>query len=90
MIINECGAAGGMTIGRGNQSTPRKPPQCHFIHHKFHKTWCGIQHRLLCMGDHVMVAMGVRMLDTPWMYRIKRNGTFKMILALDSYYVLYQ
>jgi hypothetical protein len=34
----DCGAIGGMKIGRGNQSTRRKPNPCHFVHHKSHMT----------------------------------------------------
>jgi hypothetical protein len=33
-----CGAIGGMKIGRGKGSTRRKPAQCHFVHHKSHMT----------------------------------------------------
>jgi hypothetical protein len=32
MMITECGALGGMRIGRGNRSTP----QCHSVHQKSH------------------------------------------------------
>jgi hypothetical protein len=33
--INECGAVGGIKIGRANADVWRKiPPQCHFVHHK--------------------------------------------------------
>jgi hypothetical protein len=35
---DECGAVGGMKIGRGNGSTQRKLPECHFVHHKSHMT----------------------------------------------------
>jgi hypothetical protein len=39
MIDNsDCGAVGGMKIGRGNRSTRKNLPQCHFVHHKFHMT----------------------------------------------------
>jgi hypothetical protein len=34
----DCGAIGGMKIGRENRSTRRKPTQCHFIHNKSHRT----------------------------------------------------
>jgi hypothetical protein len=30
-MINECGAVDGIKIGRGNRSTMRKLPQCHFV-----------------------------------------------------------
>jgi hypothetical protein len=36
---DECGAVGGMIIGRGNRSARRKNvPQCNFAHHKPHMT----------------------------------------------------
>jgi hypothetical protein len=34
----DCGAISGMTIGRGNRSTRRKPVQCHFVHQISHIT----------------------------------------------------
>jgi hypothetical protein len=34
-----------MWIGRGNWSTWRKPAQCHFVHHKSHMTWPGLEPR---------------------------------------------
>jgi hypothetical protein len=43
MIDDECGAVGGMRIGRENGRTRRKPSQCHFVHHKFHKTWSALE-----------------------------------------------
>jgi hypothetical protein len=30
---DDCGAIGGMRISRGNRSTRRNLPQCHFVHH---------------------------------------------------------
>jgi hypothetical protein len=35
---SDCGAIGGMKIGRGNRCTRRKPAQRHFVHHKSHLT----------------------------------------------------
>jgi hypothetical protein len=43
MIDDDCVAGGGMRIGRGNRSTRRNLPQCHFVHHKSHMTWPGIE-----------------------------------------------
>jgi hypothetical protein len=35
----DCGAIGGMKIGRGNRSTQRENlPQCHFVHYKPYMT----------------------------------------------------
>jgi hypothetical protein len=34
----DCGAIGGMKIGRGNRSTRRNLPEHHFVHHKSHLT----------------------------------------------------
>jgi hypothetical protein len=38
MTNDECGAVGGMRIGRGNRSIRRKLPQYHFVRHKSHIT----------------------------------------------------
>jgi hypothetical protein len=35
---DECGAVGGMRIGRGNEILGENLPQCHFVHHKSHMT----------------------------------------------------
>jgi hypothetical protein len=35
---DDCGAIGGMRIGKGNLRTGRKLPQCHFVHNKSHMT----------------------------------------------------
>jgi hypothetical protein len=36
MYEDECGAVGGMEIGRGNRSTRRNLPQYYVVHHKNH------------------------------------------------------
>jgi hypothetical protein len=38
MNEGECGAVGGMRIGRGAEVLAESLPQCHFVHHKSHMT----------------------------------------------------
>jgi hypothetical protein len=38
MIDDECGAVGGMRVGRGNGSTGENLPQYHFVQHISHMT----------------------------------------------------
>jgi hypothetical protein len=39
----DCGEIGGMKIGRGNQSTRRKPTPRHFVHHRPHMSRPGFE-----------------------------------------------
>jgi hypothetical protein len=40
---DESGAVCGMRIGRGSWSTQRKPAPVHFVYHKSHMTWPGLE-----------------------------------------------
>jgi hypothetical protein len=39
MIDDECGAVGGMRIGRETEVLGENFPQSHFVHHKFYMTF---------------------------------------------------
>jgi hypothetical protein len=38
MIDDECGAVGGMVIGRETEILGENLPRCNFVHHKSHMT----------------------------------------------------
>jgi hypothetical protein len=38
MIDDECGAVGGMRIGRETEVPGENLSQCYFVHHKYHMT----------------------------------------------------
>jgi hypothetical protein len=38
MIDDECGAVGGMRVGRGTKVLGENLPQCYSVHHKSHMT----------------------------------------------------
>jgi hypothetical protein len=40
---DNCGAIGRIRIGRGTEVFVGNPPQCHFVHHKSHMTWHGLE-----------------------------------------------
>jgi hypothetical protein len=42
-IYDECGAVGGMRIGRGNEVLGENMPQCNFVYHKSRMTWPGLE-----------------------------------------------
>jgi hypothetical protein len=41
---DDCGAIGGMEIGRGTEVLVENLPQRHFVHHKSHMTRPGFEH----------------------------------------------
>jgi hypothetical protein len=43
MIDDECGAVGGMRIGRETEVLGEILPQCHFVHHESDMTWPEIE-----------------------------------------------
>jgi hypothetical protein len=43
-LMDEYGTFCGMKIGRGKQRTGEIPPQLHFVNHKSHIVWPGIEH----------------------------------------------
>jgi hypothetical protein len=53
---DDCGAIGGMKIGRGNRSTRRKPAQRHFVHHKSHITRPGLERWVAAVGSKRLTA----------------------------------
>jgi hypothetical protein len=60
IIDDDCGAIGGMRIGRGNRSTQEKIfLQCHFVHHKSHVTWRGLEHRDAAVGSRRLTAWAI-------------------------------
>jgi hypothetical protein len=53
---DDCGAIGGMKIGRGNRSTGRKPVPVPFVHHKSHMTWPELEPRAAAVGSQRLTA----------------------------------
>jgi hypothetical protein len=54
---DDCGATGGMKIGRGNRSTLRKNlPQRHFVYHKSHMTRPGLEPRAAAVESQRLTA----------------------------------
>jgi hypothetical protein len=41
--VDDCGATDGMKIGRGNESTRRKPAPASLLNHKIHMTRLGLE-----------------------------------------------
>jgi hypothetical protein len=40
---DECGAVGGMRIGKETEVIGENVPQCHFVHHKSHMISSGLE-----------------------------------------------
>jgi hypothetical protein len=57
---DDCGASGGIKIGRGNRSTRRKPaPPRHFDHHKSHMTTPGLEPRAAAVWSQRLTAWAI-------------------------------
>jgi hypothetical protein len=56
MDDGDCGAIGGMTIGRGRQSTWRKPAQFHFVHQKIPHDLTQTQTQATMVGSQQLTA----------------------------------
>jgi hypothetical protein len=39
----DCGTISGKKIGGGTEVLKENQPQCHFVHHKSHTTWPGLE-----------------------------------------------
>jgi hypothetical protein len=53
---HECGAVGGMRIGRRNRMLRENLPQCHFVNHTSHMTLSGIKPRAAVVGSRRLTA----------------------------------
>jgi hypothetical protein len=53
---DDCGATGGMKIGRGNRSTRRKPAPAPLVHHKSHMTRTGLETPAAAVGSQRLTA----------------------------------
>jgi hypothetical protein len=52
----DCGAVGGMKIGKGNRSIRRNPPQRNFVHHNFHLIRPRYRTRAVAVGSQRLTA----------------------------------
>jgi hypothetical protein len=53
----DCGAIGGMKIGRETEVLGENLPQCHFVHHKSHMTRPGLEPgRAAAVGSQLITA----------------------------------
>jgi hypothetical protein len=57
---NDCGAIGGIKIGRGTEVLGENLPQRHFVHHKSYMTRPGLEPRAAAVGSQRL---------TTWVWR---------------------
>jgi hypothetical protein len=66
----DCGAIGGMKIGRGNRSTRRNLPQRHFVHHKVPHDQTRARTRAAAVGSQRLTAWAMARSYIPaWSWR---------------------
>jgi hypothetical protein len=70
---DDCGAIGGIKIGRGNRSTRRKSAPAPIVHHKSHMTRPGLEPRTAAVGSQRLTAWSMARLEVCWKLLFHKN-----------------